>query len=349
MKKILVFLIVVFITVVGFSCALADSRQLVGSTDIDVSGMALKKITTGTTKEMLFRHLASSAEWFVTIDNGALTAIKRGRDAEGTWSTTLNGYITDFGSKDVLQTRVAITLEEPNKNHLYSIGRALGLGAAATAFFQRNHIVSWHSIGRAGENDIVKLKMYKPSFEQPGIESWLELNTGSSLSLEVFEQAKNTDRKFTKGALQEVNSLIKNILASKTAPITGFDPSLLPAGSMKISKPVIAKIDDGFQRGIYKVRAYLNPGAKGYVYLKVINMQTKEEVLLSMEQLRTMEYIGWSDNPSEKFFYCVEAMSKVGDWEHEYPASFEFWFQPSDGSPKRLLHTMTRKIYGWER
>lgn len=309
-------------------------REKICTCRIDASDTTLD-LFVGDKRELLLRYLCSSAEWRVTrfgetpAVTGTLVALRRAK-TDSTWSTTLHGYVSDFNADTLLQTRVMIRLE-PYKPR------------SADGWIRND----WYDKGATG-NDAVELNVYKPDYEQPGLESYLVLEgeegeEGEGVWLEIFEQSKSKGRKFTQKTIDEIDAELRRLLEK------GFSPALLPKGSTKISDKSMIFVDDGMQPGIYMASGYINPGKPGWIYFKVFNTQTGKEVMYEMEQKRTIEYVGWSSDPKEKFFFNCEVWCKEGDWEHEYPARFELWFVPEDGSPERLLETAERRIYGWER
>jgi hypothetical protein len=103
------------------------------------------------------------------------------------------------------------------------------------------------------------------------------------------------------------------------------------------------------QGGIYSVCAYVNPGESGYAYLKVFEATKNTPLSTSRIPERSTEFIGWSDNPTEEFFYNSEITVYEGDWGVYYPARFELWFVPDSGKPERKLVEKVFKIEGWQR
>jgi hypothetical protein len=307
------------------------ARNHAGTVIIDASDTTLD-LFTGEKKELLLRYLCSSAEWRVTrfgetpAIEGTLVALKRKRDQNG-WQTTLHGYVADFTASILLQSRVMLRLEpyKPRSEDGWIRSKS-------------------YETGEVGDASI-PLNLYQPKYEQPGIESYLVLE-GNGAWLEIYEQAESEDRAFTQRTIDEANEELGQLMEK------GFSSSLLPPGSMIIADTNQIIIDDGMQPGIYMVHGYINPGKPGWVYFKVFNTETGVEVMYEMEQKRTIEYVGWSDNPREKFFFDSEVWCKEGDWEHSYPARFELWFVPEegeDGSGERLLASAGRSIYGWQR
>jgi len=315
----------------------ARAPAAVKTVAVDCSDPTLNAFADPKNRALLERHLASSAAWRLTRFGehpgcrGTLAALKR-RPVEGGWETTLHGYISDRGDGPYCQTRTMLRLEA------YAAGSSDG--------WIRN---DWYDECVPGARARVRVNKSK-SYSGGAFESYLLVQAPAGVALEIMDDEMTTERRETTRLLAAVNAELKALLASKAARERGFDPALLPAGSMVINKDDQLTLADGMQPGIYMVSGYINPGERGNVYLRVFNEQTGEEVMLDMEKARTVEYIGWSDKPEEKFWFQSEAWCKVGDWEHEYPARFEVWFEPArKGGAPRLLTVGKRKIFGWER
>lgn len=313
-------------------CHYEEPRDIVASAQIDASDVTLN-LFTREYRELLQRHLASSAAWRVTRDpatgRGTLSAIRREQTARG-WDSRLHGNITYYPATNPSQTRTAIRLEKDSTGRQYD---------------------SWYSEGVIGSSPVeLKLARFKrlgPSTDL--LESYLILKANDGVALEIFEEGNGMDRAFTHSTLNAVNGELSSIVNSETAKARGFNPALLPETSIKmLAKPELV-IEESFQKGIYRVSGYVNPGRSGNIYVRVFRTTDGADAMDRLRKERTVEYVGWSDNPNEMFFFQVEAMCTLGDWDHEYPARFEVWFHPSDGPPETLLVQGVRNIYGWER
>lgn len=325
MQVIYRFLIIpVILPLVIFSCSSEKPIECVGSVDIDASDTTLN-LFIGENKEILLRYLASDSDWWLTrlceteFDRGKIAAIKR--SATGQFHESQNN-------------RVMLSFEKYDFSGIFS---RLGWRPKEDEY----------QSGYVG-GPPVKLKIYKPRYDQAGLESYLVLN-GTEISLEIREQLADKDRNVTVKAIEEINDKLRRLITSEIIKKKGYDETLFAKGSVKITQDNEIDIKDGSQPGIYITSGYLNPGEKGYIYLKVFNIETNEEVMLPHEQKKTIEYVGWSNNPDEKFYFNVVAMCKVGDWDHQFLGRFEVWFTPTNNSPERLLIQTSRKIYGWQR
>jgi hypothetical protein len=99
--------------------------------------------------------------------------------------------------------------------------------------------------------------------------------------------------------------------------------------------------------GLCQVNAYVNPGEPGYVHIKAFAESTNRQLCAEDIYRRSTEYVGWSDNPLDKFFYnanitiCDEhPAEKTG----KFPARFELWFHPDGEETERKLLEVTRTV-----
>jgi hypothetical protein len=99
--------------------------------------------------------------------------------------------------------------------------------------------------------------------------------------------------------------------------------------------------------GLCQVSAYINPGEAGYAYIKVFIEQTDKQLCAEDIYRRSTENVGWSDNPSDKFFYDVNITiceeHPTGHIE-DFPARFELWFHPDSGGTERELLEVTQTV-----
>ena len=137
------------------------------------------------------------------------------------------------------------------------------------------------------------------------------------------------------------------LLGSKPARANGFDPALMPTASMRRGEPEIF-IADGFQGGIYHVYAYVNPGEAGFAYLKVFEATRNTPLSEHRIPSSSTEYIGWSVDPRNLFFYNSRINILEGNWGQYYPARFELWFVPTADGPQRKLIEKIFRVEGWQ-
>lgn len=105
----------------------------------------------------------------------------------------------------------------------------------------------------------------------------------------------------------------------------------------------------GSQGGIYNYAAWVNPGEPGEVYLKAYEVTKGTRLSEGRLGERTRGYVGWSDDPEEKFSVGSEFTIYEGDWEKYYAARIELWFVPANGGKERKLTERVFKVEGWMR
>ena len=93
----------------------------------------------------------------------------------------------------------------------------------------------------------------------------------------------------------------------------------------------------------------VNPGEPGEVYLKAYEVTKGTRLSEGRLGERTRGYVGWSDDPEEKFSVGSEFTIYEGDWEKYYAARIELWFVPANGGKERKLTERVFKVEGWMR
>lgn len=301
-----------------------DRPQATGAapvrTDLDV----LNRFT-GAKRALLLRHLASSAKWFVTEERGKLLAYRRFVMPDGRWKISLNGFYTpnDLGLWEhaPYQCRIVMGLDGP--------------------------VLSGPWREDLTESSVGSGPLTLQVYDQPSWKSYLVLKSQGP-ALEIYEESPAQARGFTHMALTQIHGELTRLWNSATAQQQGFDPALLPPGSTRKGQPSL-EVANGMQGGIYDVFAWINPGEAGRVRLKVF--ETAHNQPLSADRLgpRSLEYVGWSQNPQQLFLYNTHITVYEGDWGDFYPARFELWFEPASGRPARKLLERVFRIEGWQR
>ena len=290
------------------------------STDLDIMNRFV-----GANRRLLHRHLASSAKWHVTEEDGKVYAFRRFVSEGGRWANSLHGYYSkhdfDKWGDGHFQFRVILGLDGPVLDRPWR--RVLTPATAGPGTMELNVQKSTN----------------------PGFESYLVLRS-SGPALEIYEEAETLSRPFTTLALAKVRAELTALWESEAARNEGFDRNLMPRESVKRAAPELYLVGG---MGIYLVYAYVNPGEEGHAYLKVFEATKNTPLSTSRIPQRSTEYTGWSDDPGEVFFYDTEITVYEGDWGVYYPARFELWFVPASGTPERKIIEKTFKIEGWQR
>lgn len=326
---------VVLLCLVFFGCSSeygADSGyRFSTNATVDLSGTAVLKDIPPQKEDLLWRFLATSAEWRVSTaaehDRCSLGAMRR-RNIDQSWRTTLNGFVSDFDVGGRTRTRVVIRR------------------TCLVSPWEPTEWSDWHAVAGAGEKSTTLKLMRSIDLNQPGLTSFLTLQ-GSQISIDVFEQSPDSKRTFTQHTVREIANMVSSLL-KKTA--TGaIPPALLVNGSVLRSSKAVMDIADGPEPGTYVVSGFVNPGARGSVSLSVTDEQTGRSIIDEVSRRDCLEYTGWSANADEQFFFQCEVTVKAGDWQRSYPAHFELTFRPSGGSAGKLLLQASKRVYGWER
>lgn len=312
----------------GLEFAKTLSTAHTASTDTSVFvDLKIMNNFAGANRGLLLRHLASSAKWFVTEEFGEVYAYRRIVTKNGRWEDSLNGYYWrfDFDSwRDrYFQFRIVIGLDGPVFNeHRQDVATDVAVGS-----------------GKA------KLKLGKSVNRQN--ESYLVIRSDGP-ALEIYQDTEPLSRTFTALALSKIEAELTALWRSGMARARGFDPALMPLESVKRDGSEIYIVSKGGSAN-YHVYAYANPGEAGRTYLKVF--EATENIRLSEERIarKSIEYVGWSDDPTEAFLYHSLITVYEGDSYVYYPARFELWFAPASGDPERKLMEKIFKIAGFER
>lgn len=327
------------------------------SETVALGAPVLSQLTAGDVP-LIERHLRASPRWDVSEIKGVRYAFRREKppatgyepveglptpdpemDIPGGYAGGSNGFHSDFSSKDVLQTRV-----------LLSLGREYGFGS--------------RRISRAKADAGTARVTVGTYMDQPGLDSYLVVEGAEGVTLEVFEQSHLRKRIFTERAVREVGEELRAVLEARDAvEKQGFAPELMVDTPLGHGAPRM-KVEDGMQPGMYVVTAWINPGSDGRVYLRVIfegadpavgpkgvpaEIKTAGQEL-SRDRIRpgTIRYVGWGSDPDVLFPYQAGLTVYEGGWHDAFRARFELWLDQPNGQQKKLLET-TRTIAGWER
>ena len=199
---------------------------------------------------------------------------------------------------------------------------------------------------------------------QPGYTSFLRVAAAEgAVTLEVMEQAKAKERRFTRSALAQVSAELSRAVTEREALLRdGYVASLWPGGEL-VRGPVRMTVADGMQPGIYVVTAWVNPGEDGVTFVRVRQSgampslgaavtEVKAGAVLSEERMRgrSARRIGFAEGEADVLFpYQSEVTVYEGDWGEDYGATFEVVFAPEGGGSERVLVSEERVINGWMR
>jgi hypothetical protein len=165
------------------------------------------------------------------------------------------------------------------------------------------------------------------------------IRCGGDVLLEIFEKSTGQERRLTEASLSQIETEFKAVLDRKE-----FDPSLLPAGSIKRGN---ASLDLHGEHGFYDAETWVNPGEPGTVYLKAYEITHNTPLATDSLYLDSNERIGWSSDAQELFLSATHIKMSPGGPGKPYAARFELWFKPDSGGPERKLLTRNFVVEGW--
>ena len=119
---------------------------------------------------------------------------------------------------------------------------------------------------------------------------------------------------------------------------------LLPEGSVRKGAAELKVFTDLV--GNLSYEAWVNPGEKGKVYLKAFEVTKNMSLTLNGVGGAPIEYIGWSDDPEEKFYASDDFSFDEYSEENDFAVRLEVWFAPANGGPERKLVERVFRVKG---
>lgn len=294
---------------------------------IEVNLPELKYFAEGKT-EVLLKQLQASPMWQVAEDKGETVCYRRIYE-NGKWQIGSYGY-------ERSPYHIGETEEE-----FYSIQYVLRFSEKPFGTMKADKTSIFDPL--AGK---VKMTCYRHG--DNFISSRIAIGQ-KGLWFEFYEERKKEPRIHTAAALVWLKSYLEKIKDAEEEILqNGFAVQIMPPDSIKTGSSVM-EVCDGSQPGIYIVNAWVNPKKNGYVYLKVFDIKKNVQLSAISLNLDSKEYIGYSLNPDQLFFYNCDITIGEGDPNNFYDARFELWFSPFDGTAETKLIEKTREIRSWER
>jgi hypothetical protein len=318
------------------------------NTIVDVKLPDLKYFAEGKV-HVLLRHLQASPEWRVFIEGQRMVCHRR-KKQDGSWNDPDSdaGFHSEYlnessKSEDpwfpIDNQDKAAPMNERNWQQIRYLFRFEKKPFGFHPVWAKEpHVMKFNPL--AGT---IKIKLKSSN---QGIESYLAIGQ-PNLWFEVFEQTWHESRKKTRNALRLLKKFLGEVRkAEKEIEQNGYATKLVPAGTFRRGRPSL-EVKQNYANPNYfdyNVRACVNPGAQGYVYVKVFNLVTKK--YLSEEQMgwSTREYLGWSKNPNTLFLYSDRIGISTSTLDLPLDARFELWLHSSDGSPERKLIEKTLSV-----
>lgn len=269
----------------------------------------------------LKRYFSGNPRWEILQERGHTYAIRKEKE-NGWYQTSMNGYYSNFSDTTVYHTRVIV-----------SFGKYYGYGNDESPITFTD-----------SKNKTLQTTVQEGTNGRPIKLSYLVIQ-GKAINLEIFEEAKNTNRTFTQKTLTEVNTELANVLKYKkdidetgSMPIAGYYPCKFDSTFLTIL--------DGQQPGIYRVQASLKTKGDGIIYTRVFDNKLNKQLSINRITPQTLRE-AWTGQKQEFFFYESELVVYEGDWDHEYEARFEIWYRDKKGAEEKLAEKV-RLIRGWQ-
>jgi hypothetical protein len=282
-------------------------------------------------KDILIDYLTKSSDWHVFPIYETIVAMKRVE------SKTCNPVAVPFPSS-------------------YPFRIIPGLGTFLDLYSDTSKIRESSSIPKniATQNSQIELTMEKPYVPPDNIHArsnallsdLIVESKNKKLSLHSFDNSKDIKRPFTTKFLMSTSKELEKLIKFTAKGSRLADESILPPGSTLISAQPMMSIEQPPSQfpGEYNVSGYINPGQKGFIYLKVIHNRTGE-ILLTGQESTNAEYTGWSNNPNQKFNFCIKSWLRgSADDVDNVSVDFQIWFKPEDRSPEKMLIRQTRSV-----
>lgn len=331
MKRLFILTVVLAAgTVLAFSaCSRCSSLN---SPSVDISDDTINQFTDHE-RAFLLRHLASSAYWQLRDHDGTPKAVRR-QHICGALQMSFNGVYASGSDPDAPRSQIVLMMQpyQPSGKEKEQLTMTTA-GSAPIPLRLRQH----------GSEYISELVI-----------------AGPILSLYVFEGSPYQERQLTQEALLAVNQELATVLASQQEiSEKGYAQEAIPEISVMRSEMSILEVTDEAccdssgcsgscaLDGLCQVGAYINPSEAGYAYIKVFAESDNRQLCADDIHRRSIEYVGWSDNSSDKFFYDVNitiCKDQSTESREDFPARFELWFHPDDGGTERKLIEVTRTI-----
>ena len=260
----------------------------------------LNEFVTDSCKDTLLWYLSANIKWRVTEERGAVIAYK---------------YDLDEKSK----VRMEQNLDSPKGQSRI----ALRMGPYK---YGENSNINRISFATAGD-DTADVKLFKNA--NSAFFSELHLS-GKGLYLQIMESSLDTNRTLTKETVSEVVKELESLKEKFDVGGRKAVIELLPKSSL--GEKIEMEVFPGTQSGLYTVSGFINPGEPGFIEILVVDAETGSTIGEGINSLRTIEYIGWSSENSEKFYFqspvTIFAPQDAKD-EKKLKAIFKVLFYPT--------------------
>jgi len=285
---------------------------------------------------ILLRHLQASPEWKVFIEG---QRIKQ----DGLWNDVDSGFHMEYLNEYAKSEDKWFPIDDEDRKAPMN---ERNFQQMKYLFRFEDEPFGYHAVW-AKEPHVMKVgplegrMNIKLKASDQGIESYLAIGR-PGLWFEVFEQTWHEQRKKTRNSLQLLKEFLREVRAAENEiNEIGYASKLMPPGYVKKGRPTL---ELKWDRGSYSGQAWVNPGQQGYVYLRVLNADTREYLSERLIGSPQKEYVGFSKDPATLFLHKCRFYIRASQLEQSFNAAFELWFHPEDGGPDRKLVSVVEKI-----
>ena len=164
---------------------------------------------------------------------------------------------------------------------------------------------------------------------------------GTNLSMMVSEVGPRGSSRLMQSTFDFIQREFSALVAAGN---WGRAKRLLPEGSVRKGAAELKVFADLV--GNLSFEAWVNPGEKGKVYLKAFEETKNISLTLNGVGGAPIEYVGWSDDPEEKFYASDDFSFDEYSEENDFAVRLEIWFIPASGGPERKLVERVFKVKG---
>ena len=299
--------------------AAADPRYSCVTVSCDIS--ALDRFCKDN-RECLYRYLASHPGWSFRRRNGRLAASRRVQKGEQ-WH--LQDWRVDYDN-----TRYDPVLDD-------FIGEEDMIESSCTILFDGIRFLGPRC--KSGEDMRLELKPARDDSSFPDAYfDYRLICDGECLSLQVDESRTFPTSRVVRAVFELTGEEFARLAGATNWPMV---KATLPEGAVRRGPPTIdlARQKDGCG---HTYQAWVNPGEPGETYLRVVEVSHEYEF---DTRDTTMERVGWSEDPEEKFFIGGR-IGLRGNEGNPYAVRIEVRFVPASGCSERKLIERVFKVEG---
>jgi hypothetical protein len=270
----------------------------------------LSEINNGS-REKLFKYLAANPTWRISLNKNGKHYAHRRFLVNNIW---LIEDEIDFESNKELGCN-------SDDNVRFSTKIAIGLDGQVTSQGS-----NYHSYFNNGDRKPFHTKRHNRDWTSSSL-----VIIGQNVTLHITEKSKSIYRDITKSSIGFLSDEFFNLATN----LSLNELPVIVEESENVRSNELMEIFSTKNTGFYQSSLYINPGAKGYVYLVAYDLSDEKELSKGHLSVETKEMIGWSKNTRDLFyansnFYISRPLP--------FGARIEVWFQPYDSQNSSKIY-----------